>query len=181
MQLIDYAGSLKLDTIQISSLDDYESLEPAHLQKVKDQAARYGMKIDGGIGCICPTSGSYKATVGDAGQYVLKGLRVAKAIGARPRCAASWAAWESGAASFRSNATWRATIKVLRGVRSQALDIGVKVAIENHNGDLTAREVKTIIEDGGQGIRRLESRYGQSDVAAGGSAVDARSAGRPMW
>src|SRR5579863_6361064 len=82
MQLVDYAGSLKLDTLQISSLDDFESLDPAHLQKVKDRAAGYGMKIDGGIGSICPTSGSYKPEVGDAGQYVLKGLRVAKALGA---------------------------------------------------------------------------------------------------
>src|SRR3989442_1566216 len=78
MKLIDYAGGHKLDTIQISSLDDYESLEPAHLQKLKDSAARLGMKIDGGIGCICPTSSSWKPKEGDAGEYVLKGLRVSK-------------------------------------------------------------------------------------------------------
>src|SRR5579863_6187623 len=78
LQLIDYAGSLKLDTIQISSLDDFESLDPAHLQKVKEQAARHGMTLDGGIGSICPTSGSFKPSVGDAGEYVLKGLRVSK-------------------------------------------------------------------------------------------------------
>src|SRR5260370_8951075 len=82
IQLIDYAGNHKLDTIQISSLEDYESLEPAHLKKVKDQAARHGMTIDGGIGCICPTSGSWKPTYGDPGQYILKGLRVAKPVGA---------------------------------------------------------------------------------------------------
>jgi hypothetical protein len=87
IQLIDYAGSHKLDTIQISSLDDYESFEPAYLQKVKDQAARYGMTIDGGIGSICPTSGSWKPTYGEPGQYILKGLRVAKAVGAKAmRC-----------------------------------------------------------------------------------------------
>jgi hypothetical protein len=51
-QLVDYAGSLKLDTIQISSLDEYESREPAYLQKIKDQAARYNMVLDGGMGCI---------------------------------------------------------------------------------------------------------------------------------
>src|ERR1700731_4026106 len=49
IQLIDYAGSHKLDPIQISSLDDYESPEPAFLKKVKDQGARYGMTIEGGI------------------------------------------------------------------------------------------------------------------------------------
>src|SRR5580658_4156621 len=55
-QLVDYAGSLKLDTIQISSLDEYESKEPAYLQKIKDQAARYNMTLDGGMGSICPSS-----------------------------------------------------------------------------------------------------------------------------
>jgi 3-oxoisoapionate decarboxylase len=44
----------------------------------------------------------------------------------------------------------QSTIKVLRAVRSEATDIGVKIAIENHNGDLTAREVKTIIEEAGK-------------------------------
>src|SRR4051812_32205471 len=38
MQLLDYAAALNLDTIQISSLTHYESLDPGHLQKVKDRA-----------------------------------------------------------------------------------------------------------------------------------------------
>src|SRR5260370_35025507 len=84
IQLIDYAGSHKLDTIQISSLEDYESLDSAHLKKVKDQAARYGMTMDGGIGCIGPTSGRWKPTYGDPGQYILKGQRLAKAAAATP-------------------------------------------------------------------------------------------------
>src|SRR6516162_10777601 len=58
MQLIDWAASHGCDTIQISSSDDYSSLEPAHLQKVKDYAAQKGMTLDAGIGCICPASKS---------------------------------------------------------------------------------------------------------------------------
>jgi sugar phosphate isomerase/epimerase len=149
MQLVDYAGSHKLDTIQISSLDDYESLEPAYLRKVKDQAARYGMKIDGGIGCICPTSGSYKTKEGDPGQYVLRGLRTSKAVGATAmRCFVGSVGERRGALPIEAH--MESTVKVLRSVRSEAVDLGVKIAIENHNGDLTAREVKTIIEEAGK-------------------------------
>src|SRR5437016_8076615 len=149
MKLIDYAGSHKLDTLQISSLDDYESLEADHLQKVKDRAASLGMKIDGGIGCICPTSGSWKAKEGDPGQYVLKGLRVAKAVGATGmRCFMGSAPDRRGKLPIEAH--MESTIKVLRGVRSEAIDTGVKIGIENHNGDLTAREVKTIIEEAGK-------------------------------
>jgi sugar phosphate isomerase/epimerase len=163
IQLIDYAGSHKLDTIQISSLDDYESLEPAHLRKVKDQAARYGMTIDGGIGSICPTSGSWKPKEGDPGQYVLKGLRVAKAVGAKAmRCFVGSVGERRGTLPIEAH--MESTVKVLRGVRSEALDIGVKIAIENHNGDLTAREVKTIIEEAGKELV--------------GSNLDT---GNPMW
>src|SRR6266481_736852 len=149
IQLIDYAGNHKLDTIQISSLDDYESLEPAHLKKLKDQAARYGMTIDGGIGSICPTSGSWNAKYGDPGQYVLKGLRVAKAVGAKAmRCFVGSVGERRGALPIEAH--MESTVKVLRDVRSEAIDTGVKIAIENHNGDLTAREVKTIIEEAGK-------------------------------
>lgn len=163
IELVDYAGKHKLDTLQISSLDDYESLEPAYLQKVKDQAARHGMTIDGGIGSICPTSGSFKPEVGDAGQYVLKGLRVAKAVGATAmRCFVGSVGERTG--KLPVEAHMESTIKVLRGVRSQALDTGVKVAIENHNGDLTAREVKVIIEESGKDFV--------------GSNLDT---GNPMW
>jgi hypothetical protein len=59
IQLLDYAAGLRLDTVQLSSLGDYESLEPAYLQQVKEHAARVGVAIDAGIGCICPSSPSY--------------------------------------------------------------------------------------------------------------------------
>jgi sugar phosphate isomerase/epimerase len=163
MKLIEYAGSHKLDTLQISSLDDYESLEPAHLRKVKDSAARLGMTIDGGIGCICPTSASWKPKEGDAGQYVLKGLRVSKAVGATGmRCFLGSAPDRRGKLPIEAH--MESVIKVLRGVRSEGLDTGVKVAIENHNGDLTAREVKVIIEEAGKDFV--------------GSNLDT---GNPMW
>jgi sugar phosphate isomerase/epimerase len=42
------------------------------------------------------------------------------------------------------------TVKVLRATRSRVLDVGVKIAIENHAGDMQARELKTLIEESGK-------------------------------
>ena len=42
-----------------------------------------------------------------------------------------------------------AIVDVLRSVRSQAIDLGVKVAIENH-GDFQARELRSVIEQTGK-------------------------------
>ena len=39
---------------------------------------------------------------------------------------------------------------MFRSVRSEAQDLGVKIALENHSGDLQAREVKTIILESGR-------------------------------
>lgn len=145
---IDYAAKLGLDTIQISSLDDYESLDPAHLDRVKAHAAAKNITIDGGIGCICPTTGSWNASRGTPEQYILQGLRVSQAVGARAMRAFA------GAPADRRSATpverhIEATVKALRSVRSQALDTGVKIAIENH-GEFTARELRNLIEEAGK-------------------------------
>jgi len=87
IQLLDYAASLKLDTIQLSGLSDYESLDAAHLAKVKGHAERVGIAIDAGIGCICPLSHGWNPREGNPVEFLVKGLRTAKAVGAHSmRC-----------------------------------------------------------------------------------------------
>ena len=44
----------------------------------------------------------------------------------------------------------RHTARVCRAVRSQAVDAGVTIAIENHAGDMQARELVTLIEEAGK-------------------------------
>jgi len=149
IQLLDYAAGLKLDTIQISGLGDYESLEPAYLAKVKDHAARLGIAIDAGIGCICPVSGSWSPRNGSPEEYLLSGLRVARAVGSTSlRCFMGSPADRRGPAPIGK--LIESTVKVFRAVHSQAQDIGVRIGLENH-GDLCARELKTLIEESGRG------------------------------
>jgi sugar phosphate isomerase/epimerase len=149
MQLIDWAAAHGCDTIQISSSGDYSSLDPAHLGKVKDYATSKGMTLDAGIGCICPASKSWRPRDGKAEDVVVAGLKVAKAVGATSmRCYMG---------SSDDRASWDqiercmdATIKVFRAVRSQAQDLNVKIAIENHAGDMQARETRDVIEQSGK-------------------------------
>lgn len=149
IQLLDYAAGLKLDTIQLSSLNDYESLEPAYLQQVKDHAARAGIAVDAGMGCICGSSASYNKKEGEPAAYLERGLRVAKAVGASSiRCFMGSQADRHGKLPIEAH--MENTIKVFRKVRSKAQDLGVKIALENHAGDMQAREVKTIIEEAGK-------------------------------
>src|SRR5450432_4103917 len=148
--LLDYAASQKLDTIQLSGLEDYESLEPKYLATVKDRAAQLGIALDAGIGCVCPISKSWVDHGKTAAQATEEGLRVAHAIGATAmRC------FMGSLTDRRQNerpieAYMEETIKVFRSVRTLAMDLNVKIALENHAGDMQAREVRTIIEQAGK-------------------------------
>ena len=149
IQLLDYAASLKLDAIQMSSLDDFESLEPAYLASVKENAARVGIAIDGGMGCICSLSSSWNPKNGDPKQNILRGLRVAKAVGASSmRCFMGRGDDRRGKQPLE--ALMENTAQLFRSVRNEAQDLGVRIALENHAGDMQAHEVRTIIEEAGK-------------------------------
>jgi sugar phosphate isomerase/epimerase len=146
-QQLDYAAQLKLDTIQATSAN-FESVEVAYLQKAKDHAARVGVGLEFGYGCVGPLSKRWNPKQGDPRTYLLEGLRVTRALGATVfKCYAGNA--EDRRSSVPIPAQMEATIKALKTVRSELLDAGVKVALENH-GDFLAREVKTIIEEAGK-------------------------------
>jgi sugar phosphate isomerase/epimerase len=162
-QFLEYAASQKLDTIQFSAMADYETYEAAYLQRIKDQAARLKLTLDAGMGCICPVSKSYSNNGPPVRDRLLEGLKVAKGIGATAmRCYLGAA--QDRLAEPGIEACMESTIAVLKSVRSESLDLGVKIALENHSGDLQAREVKTIIEEAGK------------DYVA--SCLDT---GNPMW
>jgi sugar phosphate isomerase/epimerase len=161
IELVEYAARIGAGTLQLSSLGDFESLEPAYLARVRELAARKNVRLDAGIGSICPVAGGWRAAEGDPATYLAKGLRVAKALGATAmRC------YLGNIVDRRANPVPRlveGALRGLRGVRTLAQDLGVKIAIENH-GDLTARETRQLIEDAGPDFV--------------GSCLDI---GNPMW
>ena len=146
---LDFASKHGLNAIQISSLDDLESLEPAHLEKVKRRAAELGILIDGGTGCICPTAKAWRASLGDPVENIVKGLKAAHGMGARSlRCYLGDTVDRYDGKGIEYHMA--STIKVFKAARAVALDLGVKIALENHSGDMQAWELKTIIEESGK-------------------------------
>lgn len=149
VQLLDYAANLKLDTIQFSALEDYGGLDARNLQKVKETAAHHGIAIDSGMGCICESSKAFNSKGRPVHEQLLEGLRVTKAVGSTAmRCYMGGSDDRLGPLPIEAH--MENTIKAFKSVRSEALDLGVKIALENHAGDMQAREVKTIIEEAGR-------------------------------
>src|SRR5438105_726305 len=75
--LLDYAASLKLDSILISDLDAYQSHEAPYLREVKAKADDLGIQIHAGTWSICPTSKFFKNKWGTAEEHLTLGIRVA--------------------------------------------------------------------------------------------------------
>lgn len=152
-QHIDYAVSLKLDAVQLSIPGDFASLDPEELHKVRDYAAQKGIELSVGAGCICPTTPSWNAVNGSPEQYLARNASVVNELGLK------YLRVFIGAPTDRHGklpieAHIESTLKGLRGARSRMMDRGVKIAIENH-GDLTARELRMLIETAGADLVRV--------------------------
>jgi sugar phosphate isomerase/epimerase len=148
-QLLEYAAKLKVDTILFSDLDVYQSHNDSHLREIKKQADDLGILIHAGTGSICPSAKSFSPRFGSAEEHLALAIRVSKALGSPVvRC-------YQGTADDRKlpgglEARWKDTIKVCKAVRNRAIDAGIKIAIENHAGDMQAWELAGLIEECGR-------------------------------
>jgi len=148
-QLLDYAAGLKLDVMFFSDLDVYESHDEAYLKELKAKADRLGLEIHAGTFSICPTSKVLTTKFGPPEQHLALAIRVARILGSPVvRCVLGNS--EDRRAEGGIERQIENTVKVLRNVRTRAMDEGVKIAVENHSGDMQAWELVTLIEAAGR-------------------------------
>ena len=147
MRHLDFASQQGLDAIQFSSNDDYGDTSPEALRRVKNRAAELGIRIDAGTGCVCELSKSWNGKDGSPRQVLEQGLDIAHTVGATAmRCFMGSQLDRFGDRPL--DELTQALVKNFKSVRSKALDLGVKIAIENHK-DLQAWQVKQVIEQAG--------------------------------
>lgn len=147
-ELMDYAHQLGVQVVHFSEPRFLGSLAKNHLQKVKSRAAELKLAIEVGMGSICPTSGMFSAQQGTAVEQVTQMLHVAKLLGSPIlRCYLGSNADRRGELPLEAH--MEATVKTCRAVRELTLELGLKLAIENHAGDMQGRELKMLIEEAG--------------------------------
>ena len=149
-QYIDYAASLKLDTIFLSELKVFENFEDTYLKGLKEQADRLGVKVYVGTGSVCESSNTWKAENGTGAEHLALTIRIAKALGSPvARCYLGNQKdrhTDGGIAKHIEN-----TIKAIKANQSKAEAEGIKIAIENHAGDMQSAELRELIEVAGKG------------------------------
>jgi sugar phosphate isomerase/epimerase len=161
-QVLDWAAKMKVKVVHFSEVRFLgsprwqEALAPDNLKKIREKAGELNIDLEVGMRSICPSSADFASaqrndpTLGTADEQIARMLDAAKALGSPLfRCVQGTQADRSGDGIESHIAD---TIKVLKANRSRILDSGIKLAIENHAGDMQAREMKTLIEGAGPDI-----------------------------
>ncbi len=146
--LIEYAAKLKLDTLLLSDLDCLPSFEDEALRNIRAQADAAGILLYAGSWSICPTSTRFKAQWGTAEEHLRLGIRVAKALGS-PIFRVILGAMDDRKTPGGIAARIEDTVAVLKACKGAAMDAGIKIAVENHAGDLHSWELISLIEKAG--------------------------------
>jgi len=148
-QLLDYAASLDVQLVHFSEPRFLGSLDDAHLEKVKARAEELGLGIEVGFGSICPSSTRFNKSEGTPRQQLLRMFGIAKKLGSPlVRCYLGSSNDREGPLPIEAHI--ENTVESCKSVRGEALDMGLKIAVENHAGDLRAAQLKMLIEEAGK-------------------------------
>ncbi|MGI8671762.1 MAG: sugar phosphate isomerase/epimerase family protein [Luteitalea sp.] len=148
-RLLEYGSAIAADSVLISDLDAFESLEEPPLRKVRDDAAARNLSLHVGTWSVCPTSKAFRPANGTADEQLARGIRVARLVGS-PVLRVVLGTWEDRLTDGGIGRHIDSLVSVLKGGRSQALDASVRIAVENHAGDMRAEEVAALVEMAGR-------------------------------
>jgi 3-oxoisoapionate decarboxylase len=140
-QFLDYLSSIKLTWAMISLPPAVVGDETA-IRQIREHADKLGIKLQLAHGSVCPSARSFNAQLGTVEEQVTRALKASQIFGATcMRCVL-------GGDSERPQIEMHIDnmVKAVRPMRSRILDSGVKLAVENHGGDLQAREMKMMVE-----------------------------------
>jgi sugar phosphate isomerase/epimerase len=147
-QLIEYASKQKVDALLFSDLNVYESHDKGYLSEIGQESKKQGILLQAGTGGICPTSAKFNKNHGSAEEHLRLLIRVAKEVGSTvARCYLGSSKDRMGEKGIQFHI--ESTVKTLKKVSKEALDAGVKIAVENHAGDMHSRELADLIERAG--------------------------------
>jgi len=146
---LDFAAKWGVKLVHFSEVRFLGGLEEDNLKQVRAHAEQLGIEVEIGMLSICPTSKMFNPSQGTAADQITRMIAAARTVGSPiVRCVLGSSADRTGDIPLQTHI--ENTVKVLRNVRPRVLDAGLKIAIENHAGDMQAREVKSLIEAAGK-------------------------------
>jgi sugar phosphate isomerase/epimerase len=145
---LDFAARWGVQVVHFSEARFIGGFDRPHLERVRSHARALGIEIELGMLSICPSAGIFNASEGPAEIQIARALDAASVVGSPfVRCVVGTLDDRRRPGGIEQRMS--DTLDVLKRVRSRVVDAGLKLAIENHAGDLQARELKTLVEAAG--------------------------------
>jgi len=145
LQHLDYCKRQKVDAVFLQSSLDPGVMDPGHWARVRAWSKEMALHLETGGGVLLPASPeAYPQAV----STLRKNIERAAAMGSpivRTLIATDRYHFPPGPVDFHKETV----IKILREVRNQVMDAGLKIALENHK-DLLAWETREVIEAAGK-------------------------------
>ncbi len=144
-QHFDFAAAQKLDALFLQDSLDPLSQDPAHWKEVRARAAELKLHLEsGGAGLLPKSIDQIDASIATLRKNIVRAQALGSPI-VRGVIASDRASLPKGVAPEKHLET---ILKMLRAVRTQVLDAGVKIAIEVHK-DFNAWEFRELVEAAG--------------------------------
>jgi sugar phosphate isomerase/epimerase len=147
-QYLDYCAKQKVQVVHFSEIRFIGSLDPDNLRAVRRRAEELGIEVELGMTSSCPTSKAFNTKAGTAEEQLARMIDSAKIVGSKIVRTLLGTMDDRKTAPIQRH--MEALIQVLRNTRSKAMDAGIKIAVENHAGDMQSHELKTVIEEAGK-------------------------------
>ena len=145
--MLDYCAAQRVEVVHFSEIRFLGGLDPGHLRKVRQHAAHLHLELEIGMKSICPTSTTFEAAQGTASEQLNRMLDAARLVGSPLVRAVLGTAEDRHPPGIEKRIA--DTVATLKSVRSRAQDNNLRIAIENHAGDMQARELKMLVEEAG--------------------------------
>ena len=148
-QMLEYADRAGLDGVQFSEAQrELPSCQPQYLRGLRERAEALRLYLEDGIGSFCRLAASFDPTRGSGEDQLARMIEVATAVGSPVvRCFLGASPDRQGPIPLEQKIA--ESVRTLRAVRIRALEAGIKIGVENHSGDLQARELLGLILEAG--------------------------------
>ena len=145
-RLLDYCAAQKLDAIFLQDSLDPAVMDAKHWAEVRAWSKDLGLHLETGGGAILPkTAEQYPVVVATLRKNIERAAAMGSSIVRALLAGDRYSMPDNGPVEPHVETA----IKILREVRSQAMDAGLKIGIENHK-DLQAWQTRQMIETAGK-------------------------------
>jgi sugar phosphate isomerase/epimerase len=151
MGVLDFCAARGIEVVHFSEPRLLGPTDTESLQRLRVRADALGIQLEVGMLSICPSAAIFNAAAGEAETQLVAMFEVARTLGSPfVRCVVG--SFRDRVAPGGIEARIADTVQVLKKVRSRAIEAGVKIAVENHAGDMQARELAGLVLAAGSDV-----------------------------